>query len=88
MLPRLATPALALCGILFTAVVAVDAQSAASVSIDAAAPLHVVRDTFLSTTIDVSLLFHSQQCDLTSPRLVRGLTAASSSYPKFLCRGR
>jgi hypothetical protein len=36
-----------------------------------------VRREFLSTTIDVSLLFHSQQCDWESP-LLRTLAASLS----------
>ena len=41
--------------------------------------VHRVRDTFLSTTIDVSLLFHDEHCDLTSPRLV----SAGTTRPWF-----
>ena len=46
--------------------------------------VHRVRDTFLSTTIDVSLLFHDEHCDLTSPRLVSAGTTVDRGLPPLL----
>jgi hypothetical protein len=51
------------------------------VTADGTAPVHVVRREFASTTIDVSLLFHAQTCDLTSPVLVSILPRVSPVSP-------